>query len=60
MVRVSTVGIATLCSLDGLGIESPWGRDVPHPSKPALVSNQLSVQWVPGTFPVVKAAGPWR
>jgi hypothetical protein len=33
------------------------GRDVPHPSKPALVSNQLPVQWVPDIFPVVKAAG---
>ena len=32
----SSVGIATLYGLDGMGIESRWGRDFPHPSRPAL------------------------
>jgi hypothetical protein len=31
-----TVGIATAYGLDGLGIESRWGRDFPHLSRPAL------------------------
>ena len=48
MGRVSTVSVATLCTLDGLGIESPRGRDVPHSSKSALVLTQLPVQLVPG------------
>ena len=30
------VGIATGCGLDGPGIESRWGRDFPHLSRPAL------------------------
>jgi hypothetical protein len=32
--------------LDGLGIESWWGRDFPHLSKPALRPTQPPVQWV--------------
>jgi hypothetical protein len=32
----SSVGIATRYGLDGTGIESQWGRDFPHPSRPAL------------------------
>jgi hypothetical protein len=31
------VGIATAYGLDGLGIESRWGRDFPHLSRPALI-----------------------
>jgi len=27
---------------------SPWGRDFPHLSRPALGSTQPPVQWVPG------------
>jgi hypothetical protein len=34
--RDSSVGIATDYGLDGPGIESRWGRDFPHPSRPAL------------------------
>ena len=32
----SSVGIATGYGLDGSGIESRWGRDFPHLSRPAL------------------------
>ena len=46
--RHSAVGIATRYGLDGPGIESRWGRDFPHPSRPALGSTQPPVQWVPG------------
>ena len=46
--RNSTVGIATRYGLDGPGIESRWGRDFPHPSRPALGPTQPPVQWVPG------------
>ena len=44
----SSVGIATGYGLDGPGIESRWGRDFPHLSRPALGSTQPPVQWVPG------------
>jgi hypothetical protein len=44
----STVSIATRYGLDGLGIESRWGRDFPHPSRPTLGPTQPPIQWVPG------------
>ena len=44
----SAVGIATRYGLDGPGIESQWGRDFPHSSRPALWPTQSPVQWVPG------------
>ena len=46
--RDSSVGIATRYGLDGPGIESPWGRGFPHPSRPALGPTQPPLQWVPG------------
>ena len=49
----SSVGIATGYGLEGPGIESRWGREFPHLSRPALGLNQPPVQWVPG-FPGVK------
>jgi hypothetical protein len=44
----SSVGIATGYGLDGPGIESWWGRDFSHTSRPALGRTQPPVQWVPG------------
>ena len=40
----SSVGIVTDYGLDGPGIESRWGRDFPHLSRPALGSTQPPVQ----------------
>ena len=46
--RNSSDGIATRYGLGGPGIESRWGRDFPHPSRPALWPTKPPVQWVPG------------
>jgi hypothetical protein len=44
----SSVSIATGYGLDGPGIESRWGQDFLHLSRPALRPTQSPVQWVPG------------
>ena len=46
--RHSSVGTATRYGMDGPGIESRWGRNFPHPSKPALGPIQLTIELVPG------------
>jgi hypothetical protein len=46
--RGSVVGIGNCYGLDGPGIESRWGRDFPHPSRPSPVATQPPIQWIPG------------
>jgi hypothetical protein len=46
VARDSSVGIATRYGLDGPGIESLWGSDIPHPSRPALGPTQHPLQRV--------------
>ena len=50
--RDSAVCIATRYGLDGPGIESRWGRDFSHPSRPAL-GPTMDI----GSFPGVKRPG---
>jgi hypothetical protein len=40
----SVVGIAIAYGLDGMGIESQWGRDFLHLSRPALRPTHSPVQ----------------
>ena len=48
MGRDSSVGIETGYGLYGPGIESRWGQDFLHPSRPELGHTQPPAQWVPG------------
>ena len=59
MGRSNSVGIVTRYGLDGPGIESRFGRDFTHPSRPALGPTQPPIEWVqvPSRG---KAAGAWR
>jgi hypothetical protein len=50
--------IATRYGFDGPGIESRWGRDFPHPSRPAPGTTQPPVQREPRRSRG-KAAGAW-
>jgi hypothetical protein len=54
----SSVGTVTSYGLDSLGIESLWGRDVLHTSRPAVGPTRPPVQWVPG-LSQGKVAGAW-
>jgi hypothetical protein len=53
-------GLSTRYGLDGPGIESRWGRGIPHPFRQALGPTQSPIQHVEGLFPETKAAGVWR
>ena len=46
--RDSVVGTAIRYGLDGPGIESRCGRELPHLFRPALRPTQPPIQWVPG------------
>jgi hypothetical protein len=54
--RDSSVGIATRYGLDGPGIQSRWGRDFPHPSRPALGPTQSHTMGT-GSSPRIKMPG---
>ena len=45
--RDSSVGMANRYGLDGPGIESRWGREFLHPSRPPLGPSQAPIQRVP-------------
>jgi hypothetical protein len=47
-VSGSSVSIETGYGMDGPGIESPWGRDFPHLSRPALGPTQPPEKWESG------------
>jgi len=56
---VSIFGIATRYGLEVPGIESQWGRNFLHRSRPALGTTQPPVKWVLDLFPGGKMAGAW-
>jgi hypothetical protein len=53
----SSVGIATGYGLDGPGIESRWGRDFSHTSRPGPGAHPASCTMRTGSFPGVKRSG---
>jgi hypothetical protein len=53
----SSVGTAARYGLGVPGIESQWGRDIPHPSRLTLGLTQPSIKWITGLFPGVKRPG---
>jgi hypothetical protein len=53
----SSVGIATDYGLDGPGIESRWGRDFSHSSRPVPGAHLTSCTMGNGSFPEVKRPG---
>jgi hypothetical protein len=55
-VRDSSVGLATRYGLEGSRIESQWGRDFQHPSKPLLRLTHPHIQWTPAPLPGGKTA----
>jgi hypothetical protein len=59
MGRDSSVGIATRKGLDGPGIESRWGQDIPNPSRQAPGSPSLLYRGY-RVYPGDKETGAWR
>ena len=57
--RDISVGIATRYGVDGPKIESRWGRNFPHPTRPALGLTEPPKMGT-GSFPGGKVAGAWR
>ena len=55
--RNGSVGIATRYGLDDPGIKSQWGREFPHPFRPALGPNKPPITRRTGSFPGVKRPG---
>ena len=57
--RNTSVGIANRSGLDGPGMQSRCGRDVPHQCRPSLGPTQPPVQ---GQWVILggNAAGAWR
>jgi hypothetical protein len=55
--RDGSFGIATRNGQDGPGIESRWGRDFPHPSRPTLWDHPASYTMGSESFPRVKRPG---
>jgi hypothetical protein len=53
----SSGGVATGYGLDGPGIESRWGRDFSHTSRPALGAHPAYCTMGTGSFPGVKRPG---
>jgi len=56
-VNIPIVGIATCYVLDGLGVESRWVRDFPHPSRPSAGAHPASYTVGKRSFPRVKRPG---
>ena len=57
ITSVSSVGIATCYGMGGSGIESPWWRVFPHPSRPVLGPPSLLYHEYRVSFPEVKRSG---
>ena len=51
MDRDCSLVILIRYGLDGLGIESRWGRDFLYPPRPAQGSAQPPIKWVTILFP---------
>jgi hypothetical protein len=57
---VNIFSIATGYGLEGPGIQSQWGRNFLHRSRPTLGTTQPPFKWVSDLFPGGKLAGAWR
>ena len=57
-ILIQWAGIAMRYGLDGPRIESRWGRDFPHLSRPALGPTHPPIEWVP-SLPRRKTVRAW-